>query len=332
MRGVLELSRQVASTDTSLLITGETGAGKEWLARGIHKAGPRADGPFVAVHCGALPEPLFESEVFGHVKGAFTGASSERRGCFQLADGGTLLLDEIGDVPPTLQSKLLRALQENHVQPVGSDRQVPVDVRIIAATNQDLTKAMTERRFRPDLYYRLGVVSLHMPALRERREDIARIVVGELYRFAREFGRPVEAVSSDALALLEANDWPGNVRELVNVVERAVLVCRGSVLNVEDLPPEIRVGVESTLVSRTPLHLPFATARDRVVREFEIAYLTGLLERCGGRLGAAAERAGIAPRTLYNKMLEHGLRKEDFRGGGLPAGNGSSRSDEDDPS
>ena len=321
MEQLLESAAKVAASDTPLLISGETGAGKEWVARWIHKHSHRADGPFLPVNCGAIPEGLFESEFFGHVRGAFTGATGDRRGAFQQANGGTLLLDEIGDIPPPAQSKLLRALQEAQVHPVGSDWPVDVDVRIIAATNRDLGAAVANREFRADLFYRLNVVELTVPPLRERPSEVPELVRQHVRKVSDRLRRPVRAVSDEALSLLQQYSWPGNVRELLNVVERALLFCPGTVLTVDDLPEAIRspsMGVETTVSGQAGLMgLPLAEAREQVVARFEAAYLKELLATCEGHLGKAARAAGIHPRTLYNKMQEYGLRKEAFRSRGV---------------
>jgi len=315
MQDLLDLTARVSRSDTSLLIAGETGSGKEWLARWIHADGPRAAGPFVAVNCGAVPDGLFESELFGHVRGSFTGATRDRRGAFQQASGGTLLLDEIGDIPITAQSKLLRALQEKEVQPVGSDRAVPVDVRIIAASNRDLKAAEERGEFRADLFYRLAVVTLDVPALRERRDEIAGLVRQQIKACVGRLGQPAISVSAEALALLQSYHWPGNVRELLNVVERAVLLGAGQHLSVDDLPQEIRFPTEPPPTSAESfMDMTLAAARDELVREFEVSYLTRILSRHDGHLARAAEAAGINRRTLYNKMQEHDLSKEEFRG------------------
>jgi transcriptional regulator with GAF, ATPase, and Fis domain len=320
MNELLDLASRVVASDTSLLILGETGVGKEWLARAIHTESPRASGPFVAVNCAAVPEGLLESELFGHVEGAFTGALRTRRGQFELAHGGTLFLDEIFDTPPALQAKLLRALQEHAVQPLGSEELLYLDVRIMAATNRDLERAVADGEFRSDLFYRIGVVNLPVPPLRERRDDIAALVDTHRERFSMQLGRRVDAVSDEALEALVAYDWPGNVRELINVIERGVLLCSGSVLDVGDLPPSVTGPARSRRAARRReeiadrvMNLPLSEARAEIVEDFERAYLARVLERCDGRVGEAASRAEVDPRTLYNKMRQYGLSKEAFR-------------------
>ena len=314
---LLDLARRVAPADTSLLVLGETGVGKEWLARAIHGESPRSPGPFVAVNCAALPEGLLESELFGHVEGAFTGAVRTRRGYFELAHGGTLFLDEIVDMPLTVQAKLLRAIQERSVQPLGAEESIAVDVRIMGATNRDLLEAVETGEFRSDLFYRLGVVSLRVPSLRERREDIPVLAETYLERFAVQLGRPVERIEDEALRALIEYDWPGNVRELINVLERGVLLARGASLDVADLPRSLtgRGGSVSGALARPDdlWDLPLADARDELMSSFERAYLERLLRDTDGRVGETADRAGIDARTLYNKMRRYELEKESYR-------------------
>ena len=325
MRELLALAEKVASADTSLLILGETGVGKEWLGRAIHGAGSRRDQAFVAVNPAALPEQLLESELFGHEKGAFTGATRARRGAFELAHGGTLFLDEIGDMPAHLQIKLLRVLQERKIQRLGSEVQIEIDVRLMAATNQDLETAMTEKRFRRDLYYRLSVMTLTVPPLRRRIEDIPSLVETYIDQFRVQLGKSqIAGISVEAMRALQSYAWQGNVRELINVIERAVLLCEGELITLEELPET----VSGVILSQTDLslqtsslglvgdwqHQQLAEAREAVLARFESAYLAHLLEETHGQIGETAERAGIDPRTLYNKMKLYGLQKESFRG------------------
>ena len=239
MQRFLALARRVVASDSALLILGETGVGKERVARAIHAESPRAAGPFLAVNCGALAESLLESELFGHEEGAFTGATRAHRGYFEIAHRGTIFLDEIGEMPRHVQVKLLRVLEDRHVLRVGGERPVKVDVRVMAATNRDLEADLASKRFRSDLYYRLAVVTLTLPSLRERREDIRPLVRHYVEYFRALLGRPVTGVSDQAMAALSAYDWPGNVRELINVMERAVLLAHGATLSEADLPPGI---------------------------------------------------------------------------------------------
>jgi len=321
----LAVARRVAPTESSLLVLGETGVGKEWLARAIHAEGPRASGPFVPLNCGALPETLLESELFGHERGAYTGAVRARRGYFELAHGGTLFLDEVAELPLHLQVKLLRALEERRIRPLGAERDVAVDVRVIAATNRELAAEVAAGRFRADLYYRLDVVTLRLPPLRERSEDVPELVESYREHFARRLRRDVRSVRPEALAALCRHRWPGNVRELINVVERAVLLCPDVEIGLGDLPETIRAAEPALAAAGrdTPLFGPEALAktwedvRADVLRRAELQYLRGLLDLCEGRLHEVARRSGLNPRSIYEKMRAHGLEKEAFR---LPPG------------
>jgi DNA-binding NtrC family response regulator len=332
MTTVLDTARRVAMSDSSVLVLGETGVGKERLALLLHTSGPRCAGPFVAINCAAIPGDLFESELFGHHRGAFTGAIRARRGKFELAHGGTIFLDEVGEVPLHLQAKLLRVLQEGHVTPVGSDASVEVDVRVIASTNRDLRVELEAGRFRRDLFYRLGVVELTIPPLRERRVDIPGLAQTYLRGFREQLGREVGSLSAEAMQALCRYDWPGNVRELVNVIERAVLLTRREEITLEDLPDsvaacatvapsesendersEVCVSPGTVSISSTLLDHPWKVVREAIVREGERAYLEALLREHQGRIAATARRAGISARALFEKMRKHGLRKEDYR-------------------
>jgi DNA-binding NtrC family response regulator len=325
---LLRTARRVASSDTSLLILGETGVGKEWLARAIHSEGPRSASPFVAVNCAAVPENLLESELFGHEKGAFTGAVRSRRGYFELAHRGTIFLDEIADMPPHLQVKLLRVLQDRAIQRLGGEKPIVVDVRVMAATNQDLDEAIAEKSFRSDLYYRLGVVTLTVPSLRDRPEDIVLLVREYLEQFSQQLGRTVRGIEQRAMRALVGYSWPGNVRELANAMERAVLLCRGSRIGLADLP--VAVAQVTSAASRSPTgrsedalsgvldgdwtERPLRDVRKAAVDAVENAYLGEVLRQTRGRIGDTAERAGIDPRSLYDNMKRLGLHKEDFKG------------------
>jgi transcriptional regulator with GAF, ATPase, and Fis domain len=326
MKAFLDLVERVKDSGSSLLILGETGVGKERLARAIHAESPRGGGAFVPVNCGALPEGLLESELFGHEEGAFTGATRGRRGRFELAHGGTLFLDEIGEMPVHLQVKLLRALQEHEIQPLGGERSIPVDVRLMAASNRDLAVATERGEFRKDLYYRLGVVTLVLPPLRERREDIPELAESYVDHFRAVLGRETETLRPEALEALIAYEWPGNVRELINVIERAVLLCDGPEIGLEHLPegiarrgaggttlPPLLLDGEAEELPRTLLARPWREVRRDALARLERAYLGGLLEETKGRIGETARRAGMEPRSLYEKMRRHGLAKEDFR-------------------
>jgi DNA-binding NtrC family response regulator len=334
MRRFLRLVQRVVDSDSSLLITGETGVGKERLAHAIHNDGARRDGPFVPVNCGAIPEQLLESELFGHEEGAFTGASRRRRGCFELAHGGTIFLDEIGEMPMPLQVNLLSVLQRRSIQRVGGEESIPIDVRVMAATHRRVTEEVEAGRFRQDLYYRLNVVTLEIPPLRDRAEDIPDLVGSFIRHFRNALGRDqVDCISDDALQALMAYDWQGNVRELVNAIEHAIVMCSTSQISLPDLPELIRSARadgaeggeeagdggeeagEGTGVAAFErwFDLPLRDARTRVTAEFERAYLRAQLERSKGRIGRTAARAGVTPRSLYDKLKKHDLRKEDYR-------------------
>jgi two-component system, NtrC family, response regulator AtoC len=304
MREVFELARSVVDLDTTVLIEGETGVGKELLARSIHYSGSRRDQPFLAVNCAAIPGELFESELFGFRKGAFTGAIESRRGLFQRANGGTLLLDEIGEMPLHLQAKLLRVIEERRVAPIGADQPVDVDVRILASTNRDLQVEVEQRRFRADLFYRLSVMPIRVPSLRERPDDVPLLASHFLEGSARRCKKPVRAIAPGAMHALASYSWPGNVRELQNVVERAVIVAKGDTI--------LDVGRFLTGAAERPrveLSLQFHRAKARVVEEFERAYIAGVLEAHGGRVGLAAKHAGLDPKNLSAKIARYGLRK-----------------------
>ncbi|MFW6067522.1 MAG: sigma 54-interacting transcriptional regulator [Myxococcota bacterium] len=280
---------KVASTDVSVLITGETGTGKELIARELHRRSQRADGPFVVVNCGAIPENLMESELFGHVRGAFTGAVATRQGKFQQADGGTLFLDEIGELPLQLQVKLLRALQERVVTKVGDVKPERVDIRIVAATNRDLDKEIRQGGFREDLFYRLNVVNLHLPPLRERGEDVVVIAKYLLGKYAKELGSKVKGFTPNAVVAMKKYDWPGNVRQLENRLKKAVVLCERSLIGPEDLDlfPEALEAV-----------VPLSEARE----EFTRRYILEVLERNGGNRTKTARDLGVDPRTIFRYL------------------------------
>jgi DNA-binding NtrC family response regulator len=301
MRLVLDRVDQIADTDASVLIRGETGTGKEVVARLIHGASQRRGGPFVAVNVSAIPEPLAESDLFGHVRGAFTGADKPRTGRFVAAQGGTLFLDEIGDMPRGVQAKLLRALQEREVTPVGASEPVPIDVRVVAATHRDLEGMIAEGSFREDLFYRLDVVPIEIPPLRERRQDIPALA--EHFRAevnARE-GRDVPGFALDVMHRLGAYDWPGNVRELENLVERLVVVAANRMVGLEDLPAHLRMHVVD--FDRATLDLPEAGVDLRIfLHQLEERLIAQALERTGGNKNRAAELLGLNRTTLVEKL------------------------------
>jgi DNA-binding NtrC family response regulator len=294
MVGIYKLVARVAALDTTVLVHGETGTGKELVARAIHQASPRADRPLVVVDCTALPEALFESELFGHERGAFTGAAVSRRGLLETADGSTCFLDEVSELSPALQAKLLRVLQERVIRRVGSNEPIAVDVRIITATNRDLRKLVDEGGFREDLFYRLNVVSLAVPPLRERREDIPVLARHFLARYAAAAGKPITDFARETLDLLTAHAWPGNVRELEHAVERAVALSSSTVIVPVDLPPEVHGGASA------PLKMPSGRP---TLEDLKRWYVAKVLEEAEGNKAHAADVLGIDRRTLY-RMLE----------------------------
>jgi PAS domain S-box-containing protein len=305
MRRILEVLPRVADSDATVLVRGETGTGKEVLARAIHAQGPRARKPFVAVHCAALPETLLESEFFGHVKGAFTGATRDRPGRFAMAEGGTVFLDEIGDIGAAVQVCLLRVLQERAYEPLGAERTRRADVRVIAATRRDLAALVRKGVFREDLYYRLNVVTLELPPLRARKEDIPLLVDHFVGRFNRRQGRNVAGVDHDALALLMAHDYPGNVRELGNIIERAFVLCGEGPIRREHLPPEL---------GGRPATAAAATTLAAQVRAAEEAAIRAALDRHGGNRLAAARALGLHKSTLFRKIKALGIGSAAGRG------------------
>jgi len=290
---------RVAPGLSTVLVLGESGTGKELAARAIHRHSPRRERAFVAVDCTALTESLLESELFGHVRGAFTGAVQDTPGLFLEADGGTIFLDEIGDIGLPLQAKLLRVLQERQVRPVGGTQWRPVDVRIVAATNRDLAAAVAAGRFREDLYYRLNVVTLRLPPLRERRDDIPLLVDHLAHRAAAQCGKAVAGVSVAALAALRAHDWPGNVRELAHVLERSVALARGSVLDVDDLPTDLQ-GESSPQPVDLLADLP-------TLEQLKHRYIQHIVELHGGNVSRAAAVLGIERRSLYRMLRRYGI-------------------------
>ena len=298
---VLEMAGTVAPTDSTILISGESGTGKEVLARYIHSNSDRSEGPFFSINCGALPESLLESELFGHVKGAFTGAVKDKDGLLVAAEGGTFFLDEIGEMSPQTQVKLLRAIQEREVTPVGSTESVPVDVRIIAATNLDLEEEIRRGNFRSDLFYRLNVIALTMPPLRDRKDDIPLLARHFLARVGDDDGEARE-LSDEALEALMEHDWPGNVRELENALERAGVIADGPTIQVEHLPERVREPAPVRVVST-------ATPDNPTLEVIERAYIQHVLKAEGGNKTRAAQVLGIDPSTLYRKIKSYGLEE-----------------------
>jgi two-component system response regulator HydG len=295
---VLKLAEHVAPTDSTVLITGESGTGKEVVARYVHNLSSRSEGPFLSINCGALPENLLESELFGHVKGSFTGAIRDKQGLFAAARGGTFFLDEVGEMPASLQVKLLRVLQEREVIPVGATETIPVDVRIVAATNRNLEDEIRRGNFRSDLFYRLNVIALDLPPLRERRDDLLLLIEAILNRLGAENQSDVKALSSEALDAVVVYDWPGNVRELENALEHAVVLSRGTVIEGTSLPERITTRRKEPLVAERSYKNP-------ALEVIERAYIMWVLQAEGGNKTRAAEVLGIDPSTLYRKLSRY---------------------------
>jgi len=313
MRKVFEKIQSVAPTKSTVLLVGETGTGKGVLANLIHKHSNRRDKQFISVHCGAIPDTLLESELFGHEKGAFTGAVRRKLGKFEIAHGGTLFLDEVGTITPSAQIKLLQVLQDKTFQRVGGEENIEVDVRIIAATNTDLVKMCEQGLFRTDLYYRLSVFPIEIPPLRERKEDIPVLVEVFLRRLNRFNTKEIHGVHPDVMEAFFRYDWPGNIRELENLIERAYILESSSVLTPESFPSELFTRKSN------PSHLPIDTSvpleqvRRKAIEQVERAYLTELLRQNKGRIAPTAQSAGIGVRQLHKLMRKYGLRKEDFK-------------------
>jgi DNA-binding NtrC family response regulator len=300
MRQILELAAEVASLRSTVLIHGESGTGKELIARAIHTSGDRAQKPFVAVSCAALAETLLESELFGHERGSFTGATGQKRGKFEMADGGTIFLDEIGDISPKLQADLLRVLQERCFYRVGGSEEVRVDVRVIAATHVNLQMAVAEGKFRDDLFYRLNVIEIRIPPLRERREDIPMLVGHFMERLSHELGKDIGSISEGALKILMDYNWPGNVRELENAVERALVTCRGQELTEEDFSFLARNGVPTK---------PWTVPAGMTLQEMEKQLIVATIERTGGNIKESASILGIDRSTMYEKIKRYEIAR-----------------------
>jgi len=302
MASLFEMVRAIAPTSSTVLVTGESGTGKELVARAIHGLSGRAEGPFVSINCGALPDTLLESELFGHVKGAFTDARQGKKGLFEAASGGTLFLDEVGETSPPMQVKLLRALQERRIRPVGGTDEINVDVRVIAATNAPLETLVEQKRFREDLYYRLQVIPIHTPPLRERREDIPLLAQHFLERFAREMGKRVAKISEEAMRQLQAFDWPGNVRQLENVIERAVAFETTEAVMPERLPEAVRRPGRAEVLPA----IGDGFSLDAYLLSVEARLLAEALERGGGDRAVAARLLGVSSRSLRYLLQKHG--------------------------
>src|SRR5437588_5419646 len=312
MRAIFDLIQTVAPQSSRVLITGESGTGKELVARAIHENSTRAQAPFITINCGAFPETLLESELFGYLKGAFTGANENRHGLFQAAHGGTLFLDEIGNMSSTMQVKLYRVLQESKVRPLGSTEETDIDVRVIAATNRDLEKAMAAGEFREDLFYRLSVIPIHLPSLRERRDDIPLLARVFLERFCKIMEKPIEGIEPAAMAQMEAYDWPGNVRELENTVERSVALETGRFISLAVLPEKIRYGASGAAAAGPPKNghpvLPEGGLDlESYIRDTERAYLLAALEASGGVGTRAAELLKMSYRSYRHYVRKYNI-------------------------
>jgi DNA-binding NtrC family response regulator len=312
MQEIFRVIQTVAETDATVLIHGESGTGKELIARAIHYNSRRKDKPFVVVSCSALPETLLESELFGHEKGAFTGAIRQRIGRFEMAEGGTVFLDEIGEMSMPVQLKLLRVLQEREIERVGGNQTIKADVRVIAATHRDLQQAMRDRQFRQDLFYRLNVVPIKLPPLRERLDDVPLLAAHFLKKYCTKNRKPVKTLSRDALAALSAYPYPGNVRELENIIERSVVMEKGETVRRSDLGFTATFRKAFRPVVSGELQ-PFRTMKTEVVEQFEREYLSQVLRMYKGNMSRAAEHAGMNIKNLHEKMAKYGLKREEFK-------------------
>ncbi|NIS70499.1 MAG: response regulator [Proteobacteria bacterium] len=313
MQSVFELIQRVASYDARVFITGETGVGKELVAKAIHFNSPRKNKPFVGINCGALAETLLESELFGYERGAFTGAIQTKRGKFEYAQGGTVFLDEVGDVSPGIQVKLLRVLQEKKFERVGGNQSIDADVRIISASNQDLEEKIRQNKFRTDLFYRLNVVPIHVPPLRERIEDIPLLVKHFIRLFNKRFDKNIQQISTRAMRQIMEYHWPGNVRELENHLERAFVTTDGESIDQITFLQDVPNLSEGTSLDTLDIDIPFTVAKSSYIRRFERAYLCEALEQYEGNISETARKTGINPRTLWRKITSYGLDADRFR-------------------
>ena len=312
MQSVFELIRRVAPSKSTVLITGETGTGKELIARAIHDNSPRRDKPLIKVNCIAIPDTLLESELFGHVKGAFTDASYTKPGKFELADGGTIFLDEIGDMSLSLQGKILRVLQEREYEAVGGTSSKKVDVRIIAATNRNLRELVKKGTFREDLYFRLNVVPIHIPPLRQRKEDIAALVQHFINKYSLICGKEVKQISPDGTTFLQEYDYPGNVRDLENLIERAVVLCIGNKLELSDFQLGYQLPVTTGLNDDSLMDLTYREAKKIILERFETQYFTALLKATGANLTKAAKIADMDRKNFRDKIQQYGIQPQDI--------------------
>jgi transcriptional regulator with PAS, ATPase and Fis domain len=307
---ILEVVDQIADTDATVLIIGETGTGKELIARMLHAKSSRQRKPLIAVNCGAIAETLQESELFGHAKGAFTGATARKMGSFEAAEGGTIFLDEVSEMTKTLQVKMLRILQSGEYTPVGMTDNRFCNVRVVAATNEDPRPLIDAGDFRKDLYYRLNIIRIELPPLRERRGDVRLLIDHFLAIYDADYAKPDLKMTNEAVEILSRYDFPGNVRELENIVQRAVILCRGQRITAADLPRELSIsGVHEETIGTTNFH----DIKNRVVEDFERTFLTSILSVCGGIVSRAAERSGLSERNFHAKMRKYGIRGKECR-------------------
>ena len=313
MKSLFETIKTVAETDETILITGDTGTGKELAARTIHRLSRRAEGPFIPVNCPAIPESILESELFGYRKGAFTSATADKKGLFEAAQGGTIFLDEIGDIPHSVQTKLLRVLQEKEFKPLGDTDTVKVDVRVIASTNQNLEERIKNGQFREDLYYRLNVITIRMPSLNERTEDIPLLADFFLREFSIEFGKDIKGFSEDAIEYLVKRTWKGNVRELQNVIKRSVIFSKGPLIERNDLErPDEESPCSEGLVDNL-LSLDYRTAKNRLLEEFTNHYIKHILRKTEGNITQAANLAGMERQSLQHLLKKYNIDPRRFR-------------------
>ena len=312
MQRVYQTIQMIAKTDVTVLITGESGTGKDLAARAIHGLSHRCDQPYVTVNCPTLPENILESELFGYKKGAFTDASSDKIGLFEEARGGTIYLDEIGDVAPTIQTKLLRVLQDKEIKPLGQTKSIRVDVRVIASTNRDLKEKIRKQDFREDLFYRLNVLTVHMPPLRERKEDIPLLVEHFLKHYCGEFGKPLKSLSPELMDLILRRNWEGNVRELENIINRAILLSTGEIIKPYEISwtPE---PTDSCVVGRQIHGMDYKEAKEEVLNRFHAEYLGELLRRNNGNVTHSARECGLERQALQQILRRYGLKSQDFR-------------------
>jgi DNA-binding NtrC family response regulator len=313
MKLILDQIKSVAPTKSTVLLSGETGTGKTRLAKLIHRHSSRKEGPFISINCGAIPDTLLESELFGHEKGAFTGAIRLKLGKFEISKGGTLFLDEIGTISQAAQVKLLTVIQDNEFQRVGGEATIPTDVRLIAASNMNLTQLVEEEEFRKDLYYRLNVFPITVPRLEERQEDIPNLVEALIAKYNLMNAKSIKGINSFVLTALQQYSWPGNIRELENVIERAHILETTDVLTAESFPQEIVTIADTTSTVALDFSVPLADVRRQVVDDAERQYLKDLLERNTGKISVAAEEAGISPRQLNKLLHKYAIRKEDYK-------------------